>query len=404
MKRAFILCAAIVIVSFFGNTTAGALQTEQNDSLNSISQDTALPEINSSLTEEQTQDLYNTYYDAAGVEKIKDGIDDTVLSDVEKLGLDPSKGSFKPPTLQGIADIIFDRLKEAFKAPFVALCCVTCALMICSSMGIFCKTELLDAGDYMAALCISAIAVVPFCAAVSSAVKAILLCCTLIISFLPVYCGILLCMGSSAFSASLNSLIFGLAQVVSNLAGTIITPFSGMYLALSVCSTFSPEMRLGGLTSAIKKAVFWTLGISMTVFSAVLGITGAVNSAADGVSMKTARFFLSNSIPIAGAALTDSIAAVAGSISLLKTGVGAFGICALIFTLLPTLLQMLMWKAGLSIMSVTAELFGRNRCCLLLKGLGDGAGLILSVTVSIGVLFLICLVILSVGSRNLFAG
>lgn len=99
----------------------------------------------------------------------------------------------------------------------------------------------------------------------------------------------------------------------------------------------------------------------MTVFSAVLGITGSINSAADTVSVKTARFFLSNSIPIVGGAITDAVGTLAGSISVLRSGVGAFGICALLLLILPALLQMLLWKASLSVMSAAAELFGQKR-------------------------------------------
>ena len=209
-------------------------------------------------------------------------------------------------------------------------------------------------------------------------------------------------MGSAAFSSAVSAAVFGLAQVVSTLAGTVITPFSGMYLSLSVSCTFSPEMRLRGLTSAVKKAIFWTLGIAMTVFSAVLGITGSINSAADTVSVKTARFFLSNSIPIVGGAITDAVGTLAGSISVLRSGVGAFGICALLLLILPALLQMLLWKASLSVMSAAAELFGQKRCGELLKGLGDGAGLLLSIIVSAGVLFLVTFVILFLGGKQLW--
>ncbi len=347
-------------------------------------------------------DLYGKCYDAAGAEGLKQSLDDATLSDLSDLGIDPSNPYGSGLSAKSVFEKLFEKLKEAFVSPFSSLSGVLAALIICSAFCTFSKNGLSDTADFTSAVCISGIAVVPFCSAIASTVNTISLCCTFIISFVPIYCGILLCMGSAAFSSAMSAAVFGLAQVVSALAGTVITPFSGMYLALSVSCAFSPEMRLRGLTSAVKKAIFWTLGIAMTVFSAVLGITGSINSAADTVSVKTARFFLSNSIPIVGGAITDAVGTLAGSISVLRSGVGAFGICALLLLIVPSLLQILLWKASLSIMSAAAELFGQKRCGELLKGISDGAGLLLSIIVSVGVLFLVTFVILFLGGKQLW--
>lgn len=347
-------------------------------------------------------DTYRKYYDAAGVDDLKQSLDDSTISDLYDLGIDPENPYSDGLSAKSVFEKLFEKLKTAFVSPFTALSGVAAALILCSAFGTLSKNGLSDTADFTAAVCISGIAVVPFCSAIASAVNTISLCCTFIISFVPIYCGILLCMGSAAFSSAVSAAVFGLAQVVSALAGTVITPFSGMYIALSVSCSFSPEMRLRGLTSAVKKAVFWILGIAMTVFSAVLGITGSINSAADTVSVKTARFFLSNSVPVVGGAITDAVGTLAGSISVLRSGVGAFGICALLLLILPALLQMLLWKASLSVMSAAAELFGQKRCGELLKGLGDGAGLLLSIILSAGVLFLVTFVILFLGGKQLW--
>lgn len=347
-------------------------------------------------------DTYREYYDAAGVDDLKQSLDDSTLSDLYDLGIDPENPYSDGLSAKSVFEKLFEKLKTVFVSPFTALLGVAAALILCSAFGTLSKNGLSDTADFTAAVCISGIAVVPFCSAIASAVNTISLCCTFIISFVPIYCGILLCMGSAAFSSAVSAAVFGLAQVVSALAGTVITPFSGMYIALSVSCSFSPEMRLRGLTSAVKKAVFWILGIAMTVFSAVLGITGSINSATDTVSVKTARFFLSNSVPVVGGAITDAVGTLAGSISVLRSGVGAFGVCALLLLILPALLQMLLWKASLSVMSAAAELFGQKRCGELLKGLGDGAGLLLSIILSAGVLFLVTFVILFLGGKQLW--
>ena len=347
------------------------------------------------------EEIYSEYYSAAGVEDIKKSLDETTLTELKELGADPKNYKKNGVYAKDVFESLWNRLKEGFLSPFTSLCTVFCAVVLCSAFGLIGKKTFSQTADFTAAVCICSIAVVPFCSAICSAVEAIRVCCGFMAAFIPVYCGILLSLGRAAFSVSANALTFGAAQFVSGLAGTVIIPFSGMYLALSVASAFCHDISLSSLVGGIKKAVFWALGISMTVFSALLCVTGAVNSSADTVSGRTAKFFLSNSLPVVGGALTDALETVAGCLSALKSGVGAYGICGIILLLFPSVIQIVLWRGSLSAMSAVSGFFGQKRCQELLKGLSEGAGIILSVSVCVAILFLISLTVLLMGGNGI---
>ena len=354
----------------------------------------------SAAEQKDFSEIYSEYYDAAGVGEIGGNLDEETVKVLEKIGADPKNINSEGLSAEKIFKEIWERIKNSFTSPVSSLAVVFFAIVICSAFSAFGKTSVSETADFAAAVCICSAAAVPFCSAIASAVEMIKVCSAFMAAFIPVFCGILLSLGNAAFSASVNALTFGAAEAVSALASTVAAPVSGMYVALSVASAFSHDLRLSGLVAAVKRAVLWALGIAMTVFSSLLCITGAVNSSADSLSARTAKFFLSNSVPVVGGAMTDAVGTVAGCLSVLKSGVGAYGMCAVILLILPSLVQLLLWKGSFSLMSAAAGIFGRERCRELLCGLSEGAGLFLSVIVSAALLFTICLAVMIMGGGN----
>ena len=217
-------------------------------------------------------------------------------------------------------------------------------------------------------------------------------------AFIPVFCGILLSLGNAAFSASVNALTFGAAEAVSALASTVAAPVSGMYVALSVASAFSHDLRLSGLVAAVKRAVLWALGIAMTVFflAALHNRRGKfLGRFAHGTNCK----ILSVELGSRGGGSNDRRCGYGcGCLSVLKPG-GAYGMCAVILLILPSLVQLLLWKGSFSLMSAAAEFSaGKDAvsCCAVFRG----AGLFLSVIVSAALLFTICLAVMIMGGGN----
>ena len=64
----------------------------------------------------------------------------------------------------------------------------------------------------------------------------------------------------------------------------------------------------------------------MTIFTGLLSIQSVVGSSADTLTSKTAKYVISNCVPVVGGAVSDAYSTVKGSLSLLKNGIGGVGI------------------------------------------------------------------------------
>jgi stage III sporulation protein AE len=117
------------------------------------------------------------------------------------------------------------------------------------------------------------------------------------------------------------------------------------------------------------------------LFSALLGITGIINGAGDSMAQRTTRFFIGNMVPVIGGALSESLATVQGCFLVLKTAGGIFGIVTVLSFLLPVFVEILLWRGVLMVVTAVAESTETGEIACLLRAVGDGVGILLSLVI-----------------------
>lgn len=141
--------------------------------------------------------------------------------------------------------------------------------------------------------------------------------------------------GSIVSAASLEPGILFAAQASAAIIKNISLPLIYTSLALTLVNNVFERGVLGHMGALFKKASIWIMGISLTVFSAFLSITGFASGAVDGVSIKTTKFAIGSMLPVAGSILSDAAEAVVGSAVIFKNASGAaamlliLSVCAL---------------------------------------------------------------------------
>ena len=91
-----------------------------------------------------------------------------------------------------------------------------------------------------------------------------------------------------------------------------------------------------------------------------------------------------SAIPIVGGAFGDALSAIASSVSLVKSGVGAFGLLASLAVFLPLCLKAAVWLTVCLLASLTAELFELSGLAAFLDGCMTALKLLLAVVFSVG--------------------
>ena len=94
-------------------------------------------------------------------------------------------------------------------------------------------------------------------------------------------------------------------------------------------------------------------------------------------------------VPVVGSSLSEAFSVTVGSMNVIKSGVGIFGIVIILILFLPSLIKLLIWIFGMKIILFSAESLGTQGMQRVIKGVTDSLEMLLAIYVSLGAVFLI---------------
>lgn len=193
-------------------------------------------------------------------------------------------------------------------------------------------------------------------------------------------------------AAAMPSALLVATQASALLLSRIGIPALYISLSLSIVSGLSARPLLRTLSALIRKCALWIVCGSLSLFGAVISITGYAAGTLGGVAAKGIKYAAASLVPVLGSILTESVDAVSLSVITVKNAVGSAGMLTLLLlTLYPvikTILQSLMYRLSASIAEAAAD----KRISSAMTDIADMLSALAGMTAAAGVLS-----ILSVG-------
>lgn len=171
--------------------------------------------------------------------------------------------------------------------------------------------------------------------------------------------GVLYAMGgnvSTAVAASSGLSIF--MTVLEEAVGKTVLPFCGICMALALLSALNPSLRTGTLLSTLKKNYTTALAFLMMLLLAMLAAQTTLAARSDTLAMKSVKFAAGNLIPVVGGSVSELLRTVSAGVGYLRGTVGIFGILLLLLMLLPTLVELLLFRLTWQISASLADMLG----------------------------------------------
>ena len=166
-------------------------------------------------------------------------------------------------------------------------------------------------------------------------------------------------------------------------------PVISCYLSLAVAAEIVPQMGLRDLVAGIKKVITWGLGVTMTVFVALLSLQSAIAGGGDNVAVKATKFILNSLIPGVGGSLSELFMATQGCVQLVKSTVGAAGIAIAALTFLPVVVRVMLWQTVTACGGFIAGMLGVEELSRLLKSVGSALNVMLAIALYYAMLFIV---------------
>jgi len=195
---------------------------------------------------------------------------------------------------------------------------------------------------------------------------------------------------------------------ISAASGTMTALVRGVCLRLSLAVAvitlldyLSPRMRLSRLAGLLRTAATWTLGIAFTVFIGVTALQGMTAAAADGVSIRAAKYAVDNFVPVVGGMFADTMDSLVGCALLIKNALGVTGLALLLsaagLPMLRTLIAAAMYRLCAALLQPVAQ----ERASGMIHAFSDVMMLLFIIELSVGAMFLLLTAqILAVGNAT----
>ncbi len=171
----------------------------------------------------------------------------------------------------------------------------------------------------------------------------------------PILLTILTAIGGVTSVSVYQPAVAVLSGTIINIFTNILMPIFIFKLVFSIVGNLSNNVKLDKFSSFFSSLFKWIVGGVFTIFSAFLAIQGITAGSVDGISFRTAKYAIKNSIPLVGTYLSDGLNLIVASSVLIKNAVGAGGLVLMFATIIVPVLNLVVFMLSLKLVSAILE-------------------------------------------------
>lgn len=186
--------------------------------------------------------------------------------------------------------------------------------------------------------------------------------------------------------------------LLSSAVAYLLVPLVYTSLALSITNSVVGEEILSKLLATIKSLMTWGLKIVLYLFTAYMSITGVVSGTVDATTLKATKLTISGMVPVVGGVLSDASETILVGAGIMKNAAGVYGILAMLSIIVGPFVQIGGQYLALKLTTSFCASFGSKESASLLESFTGAMGILLAMTGTVCLLFLISTICFMKGS------
>lgn len=350
------------------------------------------------------QSLYEEQMEESGAQDLWDSLPEETQELLEELGVEgvgwESLAAVEP---QSFFEMLLGFFTGGLSQPLAAGASLLGIMLVCALMNgmklSFGERQTGSVLGMVGTLCACAVIAPPVISCIQQASTLIEGAGGFLLAGAPVLAGLMLACGQPVSASGWTVFLLAAGNGISLLSSVVLLPVMHIFLAFSLVSAVSPDIRLDSLCGVFAKTVRWVLVLAVTIFTSLLSAQSLISASADGASVKAAKLF-AGFVPVVGNVLGDAMGTVQSCVRLLKSGVGAFGLLAALCIFLPVVAQCLLWIFCCTLCGAAGDLLGQSEITGLLKAASQVLQTLLAIVVSCGVVMLVSAVLIMQGGGS----
>lgn len=317
-------------------------------------------------------DYGKDWLETSGADRLSEYLTDETLDYLEELGCgDVDFEGVFDVSFSSVTKLIKDIFEKEIDGPVKCLLKLAGAVMLVSvCSGFFPDDE--KSKTVLNLICGSFLIIEIFNPAIQSlnaAASAMSACAAFEKALIPVLAAIVTVSGNPASALSVQGAAFAAAQFVEAFASETLMPLTGICGALSITGGIFPTLRLSAVSETIRKTVTVFLGSAAGLFVGFLSLKNILAVNVDGMAVKGVKLAANTFIPVVGGAIGEAYTSIVGSLSLVRSMVGIYGIIAFFVITVPVIIKIALWLVALRIACTVSDLLDCKQCSEIIKSI-----------------------------------
>lgn len=210
----------------------------------------------------------------------------------------------------------------------------------------------------------------------------------------PILLTLMTANGANTSAGLYKPIVVFLSSGIINIFLSVLVPIISVMIIFSIISNFSNSIRLKKYLDFFSSMFKWIIGIIVTIFTVYLSIQGISSATHDGISIKIAKYALSNSIPIVGGFVRDGLDIVLASSLIIKNTVGISSVIMLFYTILSPIITLIVFSLMLKLCSAIVEPISDSRICDFCSSLSKCVTYLIVCILCVGLMLFVTILLL----------
>lgn len=291
---------------------------------------------------------------------------------------------------EGLIYIIIEVLEDLRPELISAMSQCARILLIALLVGIFRNTATKTGViDLCATVTISIVLIEPSGQLIQYTIDSVTQLCEYGKLLLPVMTAALAAQGGATTATAVCTGTLFFLSILSSLISKILIPMIYVCFCIAVTKSALGERLLEGLYNLIHWAMTWSLKIILYVFTGYLSVTGIVSGSVDAQALKATKITIAGFVPVVGKIVSDASEAILVSAGVMKNSAGIYGLLAILTLWISPFLKIGVRYLLLKITGGICEMLAPGPCGKLVKDFTSIIGVLLGITATVCVLFLV---------------
>lgn len=202
----------------------------------------------------------------------------------------------------------------------------------------------------------------------------------------PIILTLMVASGGTASAALYKPSVLFFSDVVIQVFNYAVMPLIAVLGLLGIAAKLSTDINVGKFADFFGSVVKWIFGITITLYGFFITVQGISASAFDGVSVKVAKYALSNSIPIVGGLIKDGMDIITAGSVIIKNAFGISGVLIMFYVVLSPVIYMAVFSLLLKLTAAITEIYSEGFVSALLINISKTVSYLIATVMTVGLM------------------